>query len=117
MNYSGHLIILTISGILTYSILICDGKKLNDVLNQDLNWFENTDWSGNGDAIPRSLQVINVLQKRDCRGFPCMFTHIGGNVGNASIKKARLMLLRECVADPSCFSIGKRLTKRSDFLS
>ena len=56
----------------------------------------------------RWLPVSSAIHKRGCKGFPCMYTHMGGSAGNASIKKAKLMLLRECVADPQCFSPGKK---------
>lgn len=56
----------------------------------------------------RSLRSNSPMHKRGCKGFPCMYTHMGGSAGNASIKKAKLMLLRECVADPMCSPIGKR---------
>lgn len=50
----------------------------------------------------------NSRRKRGCSGFPCMFTHMGGSAGKASIRKEKLSMLRECIADPNCFSIGKR---------
>ncbi len=71
-------------------------KKL--ILDENLQQQAGTDSS-----------TSDILKsKRGCNGFPCMFTHMGGSAGNASLRKAKLSMLRECVSDPDCFSIGKR---------
>ena len=117
MNCKSYLVILTLYWTFTCNILNCYGYNLDDALDTDLKLFDRAYWDIYEESPKRSFELRNGFQKRGCNGFPCMFTHIGGNVGNASIKKAKLMLLRECVADPSCSSIGKRFIKRSYFLN
>ena len=96
--------------VLTWIFLLtiyeCYGFQIQNTIAPFERWLESKRYIQDQDY--KRLFPNSVMQKRGCKGFPCMYTHMGGSAGNASIKKAKLMLLKECVADPSCFSIGKR---------
>ncbi|XP_061168977.1 uncharacterized protein LOC133178246 [Saccostrea echinata] len=50
------------------------------------------------------------LIKRDCAGFPCMYTHMAEKAGRASLFRALARIIDDCAADPRC-NPGRR--KRS----
>ena len=97
------IIFLLVALIFIFTIFECHAFSVEHRLTPYEKWLIMIQNQGQN-----RLHLNNILHKRGCKGFPCMYTHMGGSAGNASIKKAKLMLLKECVADPSCFSIGKR---------
>lgn len=40
--------------------------------------------------------------KRDCAGFPCMYTHMAEKAGRASLFRALARIIDDCAADPRC---------------
>ena len=96
--------------ILTWIFLLtiyeCYGFRIRNSLTPYERWLESKQYIQDQDY--KHLFSNSVMHKRGCKGFPCMYTHMGGSAGNASIKKAKLRALRECIADPFCSSIGKR---------
>lgn len=42
------------------------------------------------------------LIKRDCAGFPCMYTHMAEKAGRASLFRALARIIDDCAADPRC---------------
>lgn len=69
--------------------------------------FNNDDSGEPWDNIEISHDVPS---KRDCAGFPCMYTHLSAKAGRASLYRKLARLIDDCVANPSC-NPGRR--KRS----
>ena len=116
MSRLQHFLIFSISWILICNTIFSRAHMYaydSDDLRTTSYWLQKIKWNHN-QPVQNSP---SLLQKRDCSGFPCMYTHIAGTVGNASIKMARLTLLRECIADPNCSSIGKRSHYKYAFLN
>ena len=97
---------LILTWILVLTVYECYGFRVEHRLTPYDKWLHTKQYLEKQEQ--KRWLSNSVMHKRGCKGFPCMYTHMGGSAGNASIKKAKLMLLRECVADPSCFSPGKR---------
>ncbi|VDI71784.1 Hypothetical predicted protein [Mytilus galloprovincialis] len=55
-------------------------------------------------------QPIETPSKRDCAGFPCMYTHLSAKAGRASLYRKLARLIDDCISDLNC-NPGRR--KRS----
>ena len=118
MSRMQHFSIFCIFWILISNTYISYGQTFShdsDELSTAIYWLRRIEWNKN-QAVRNSPSSYR-MQKRDCSGFPCMYTHMAGTAGNASIRLAKLTLLRECLADPNCSSVGKRSHSKYDFLN
>lgn len=47
-------------------------------------------------------QPIETPSKRDCAGFPCMYTHLSAKAGRASLYRKLARLIDDCISDLNC---------------
>lgn len=96
VNYSYILFLLTIFICTIISLTVAFPLDELEVIQAPEEWSisENSD----------------DLIKRDCAGFPCMYTHMAEKAGRASLFRALARIIDDCAADPRC-NPGRR--KRS----
>ncbi|XP_063398667.1 uncharacterized protein LOC134683348 [Mytilus trossulus] len=75
--------------------------------SQDDDIFQNEDTPQSWSNIE---QPIETPSKRDCAGFPCMYTHLSAKAGRASLYRKLARLIDDCISDLNC-NPGRR--KRS----